>query len=131
MHCLATRLRYNLEVHHVVRIAHVAYLRMFVTLPFNEQEMYGDFINEMKNSNLLKPFDEMFEFQLPLRNAKLKFHSKVFGFTCGQKKIHINSTTYKSSYYTGRSIKKWPLTFEICISVAIAFGMIQLPDFKL
>lgn len=39
--------------------------------------MYGDFINELKHPNLLKPFDEIFEFQLPLRNAKLKFHSKV------------------------------------------------------
>lgn len=39
--------------------------------------MYGDFTNEMKYPNMLKPFDEIFEFQLPLRNAKLKFHSKV------------------------------------------------------
>lgn len=41
------------------------------------QEMYGEFIDELRNPALLKPFDEIFELQLPLRNAKLKFHSKV------------------------------------------------------
>lgn len=41
------------------------------------QEMFGEYIEELKNPNLLKPFDEVFELQLPLRNAKLKFHSKV------------------------------------------------------
>lgn len=39
--------------------------------------MFGEFIDELKNPSLLKPFDEVFELQLPLRNAKLKFHSKV------------------------------------------------------
>lgn len=43
----------------------------------NFQEMFGEFIEELQNPNLLKPFDEVFELQLPLRNAKLKFHSKV------------------------------------------------------
>lgn len=41
------------------------------------QEMYGEFIDELRDPALLKPFDEIFELQLPLRNAKLKFHSKV------------------------------------------------------
>lgn len=41
--------------------------------------MYGEFIDELQNPSLLKPFDEIFELQLPLRNAKLKFHSKVSG----------------------------------------------------
>lgn len=39
--------------------------------------MYGEFIDELQNPSLLKSFDEIFELQLPLRNAKLKFHSKV------------------------------------------------------
>lgn len=39
--------------------------------------MYGEFIDELINPDLLKPFDRIFELQLPLRNAKLKFHSKV------------------------------------------------------
>lgn len=43
------------------------------------QEMFGEFIDELQNPSLLKPFDEVFELQLPLRNAKLKFHSKVYG----------------------------------------------------
>ncbi|XP_031622630.1 esterase E4-like [Contarinia nasturtii] len=42
------------------------------------EEMYGEFIEELKNPALLKPFDEIFELQLPLRNAKLKFHSKEY-----------------------------------------------------
>ncbi|XP_055320352.1 esterase B1-like [Sitodiplosis mosellana] len=42
------------------------------------EEMYGEFINELRNPALLKPFDEIFELQLPLRNAKLKFHSKEY-----------------------------------------------------
>lgn len=42
--------------------------------------MYGEFIDELQNPALLKPFDEIFELQLPLKNAKLKFHSEVFLF---------------------------------------------------
>lgn len=52
------------------------------------QEMFGDFMSEMKNPNMLKPFDEIFEFQLPLRNAKLKFHSKVKQNLSMMRRIH-------------------------------------------
>lgn len=62
------------------------------------QEMYGEFIDELRNPSLLKPFDEIFELQLPLRNAKLKFHSKVMAnryfkatTTLGHTQYHFNS----------------------------------------
>lgn len=49
--------------------------------------MFGEFIEELQKPSLLKPFDEVFELQLPLRNAKLKFHSKV-----GRIHVQISST---------------------------------------
>lgn len=58
---------------------------------YSSQEMFGDFISEMRYPNMLRPFDEIFEFQLPLRNAKLKFHSKVHGLFGGCVKIDDNN----------------------------------------
>lgn len=55
--------------------------------------MFGEFIEELQNPSLLKPFDEVFELQLPLRNAKLKFHSKVWKFNHSfhVSPLHVNN----------------------------------------
>lgn len=65
------------------------------------QEMYGDFIDELINPDLLKPFDRVFELQLPLRNAKLKFHSKVNRSIYG---IYTHHTQHMPNAYNGMRI---------------------------
>lgn len=36
--------------------------------------------SELINPKYLKPFDEQFELQLPLKEAKVNFHSKVLEY---------------------------------------------------
>lgn len=51
----------------------------FLDRAINEsQEMYILMRTDLINPSALKTFDQQFEIQFPLKNAQLKFHTKVF-----------------------------------------------------
>lgn len=96
------------------------------------QEMYGEFIDELINPSLLKPFDEIFELQLPLRNAKLKFHSQVWGWIILfiTRKFHKIYLKLCNLLLCDRNIRRCHPAYVSCTSKEIELTMIQLRDSK-
>lgn len=86
-------------------------MKIYVCVCVCLQEMYGEFIDELQNPTLLKPFDEIFELQLPLRNAKLKFHSKV----CNRKKFLL----FKFSKLSLLFISKYNISFGSTVATCL------------